>query len=1036
MEDGLPSQPVPRDLRLFTGGGEMGEQVRALDWSSTPIGRIEEWPPSLLTLVTICLRSSSPIAIFWDSQHWTLFYNDAYISVLGKEKHPGWLGRSAQECWKDIWPIIGPAIDEVFATGQPASSENLLLVMDRNLAQEETYFTFSFSAIPRENGSVAGIFCICTETTCQVIGQRRAQIASNLRPTTEARTVEDVYVRAAQVLEAHPQDVPFALLYKLNIQTGIASLASSAGLEGEKLLNPAQILLSDETACWPLKKVMDTNTIQVVTELGPRWGERTIQAGRKLPPQTALVLPVTGQGQAHPSTILVAGISSQQILDKDYWGFFELLVSHLARALVSANFHEEDLHRAASLAEFNRSKTVFFRNVSHEFRAPLTLILGPLEDLLATDTLPPTLHSQVEGILRNGVRLLKQVNTLLDFSLIEAGRIEAVFVPTDLAALTTDLASVFRSLIEKVGLQLRIDCPPLSEPVYVDREMWEKIVLNLLSNALKFTFAGEISVSLNQEGKQVGLVVRDSGIGIAPEDVSRLIAHFHPALEGRERTNERPGIGLALVQELVHLHGGTIRVESQLGKGTAMIIHLPLGTAHLPTDHIYARQTLDTKARGTVPFVEEAGRFLSESVPGDSRVVSGMRRDATGEQASVESVGRAKEKAGRILLAEDNADLRQYVTDILSERYQVVTVFDGGAALAEAKAHPPDLVLADVMMPGLDGIELLRSLQANSRLRAIPVVLLSDRVGEESTIEDLQVGADDYLIKPFSAREVLARVAAQIAMTRLHQEIQRETEAIEQRVVERTAELACANAALLRQVDERVSTEEQLRQLSRRVLEVQEAERRRIARELHDEVGQALTGVKMLLDQAGERAEERTRLEEARNAIDEVLDQVRELSLELRPAMLDTLGLVPAVLWHLKRFTKQTGIEVKFRQINRIQRYAPEFETVVYRLLQEALTNIARHAGVHHASVQLQLKRSALTLRIEDQGRGFEVKAELLSGTSTGLAGMRERVALLEGTLDIQSSPGTGTILVATLPLRRNSGGGHSRMPRKSKRDH
>src|SRR5262249_16832676 len=251
--------------------------------------------------------------------------------------------------------------------------------------------------------------------------------------------------------------------------------------------------------------------------------------------EAALILPIAAPGQAHPTGLLVAGLSPRRVVDVDYRSFFDLVAGHLATAIANARAYEEARKRAEALAEIDRANPAFFSNVSHEFRTPLTLMLGPLEDTLAEDSLPPGAQERLAVAHRNSLRLLKLVNTLLDFSRIEAGRIQAVYEPVDLAALTADLASVFRSTIERAGMSLIIDCPPLSRQTYVDREMWEKIVLNLISNAFKFTFEGQIEVSLKPAGESAELTVRDTGVGIAAKDLPQLFERFHRVADARGR---------------------------------------------------------------------------------------------------------------------------------------------------------------------------------------------------------------------------------------------------------------------------------------------------------------------------------------------------------------------------------------------------------------------------------------------------------------------------------------------------------------------
>ena len=444
---------------------------------------------------------------------------------------------------------------------------------------------------------------------------------------------------------------------------------------------------------------------------------------------------------------------------------------------------EQERQRAESLAELDRAKTLFFSNISHEFRTPLTLSLAPLQDALNDRTHPlDSVHRErLELVHRNSLRLLKLVNTLLDFSRIEAGRMEAIYEPTDLAMFTTELSSVFRSAFERAGLQLIVDCPPLPEPVFVDREMWEKIILNLLSNAFKFTFEGAITVRLRSaDGNQAILQIQDTGTGIAPEHLPHLFERFYQVRGTQARTHEGSGIGLALVHELVRLHGGTIEVSSILGEGTCFTVSLPFGAEHLPNDRLHLEgdriqptRTLASTAMGAAAYVEETERWLPTL---DSPPPPLLRENLVQVSLNKEDLGGASEPkadptSSRVLVVDDHADMREYLIRILSEQVQVEAVADGVTALAAAREQVPDLILSDVMMPGLDGFELLEALRADPRTREIPIILLSARAGEEAIVVGLEAGADDYLIKPFSAQELVSRVTAHLQMAQLRGEV-------------------------------------------------------------------------------------------------------------------------------------------------------------------------------------------------------------------------------------------------------------------------
>jgi signal transduction histidine kinase/FixJ family two-component response regulator len=483
------------------------------------------------------------------------------------------------------------------------------------------------------------------------------------------------------------------------------------------------------------------------------------------------ITPIRSPGDIRPTAFLVAGVNPRRALDANYLSFLEVAAGHVGNAIATARAYEEERRRAEALAEIDRAKTTFFSNISHEFRTPLTLMLGPLEDALAEAAdLPPEQRGRIDLAHRNALRLLRLVNALLEFSRIEAGRVQATYRPTDLATLTAELASSFRSATDGAGLRLVIDSPPLAEPVYVDREMWETIVLNLVSNAFKFTFDGEIVVKLAQVDGRARLTVSDTGAGIPAAELPRIFERFHRVEGARGRSYEGSGIGLALVHELVRQHGGEIGVESAEGRGATFTVSLPLGRAHLAADRVGPEADATLAAVHAQPFVEEALRWLPDS------------SDGTGERPAGGMVSIVSGERRHVLLAEDNADLRGYIRRLLAEDgFVVETAADGEAALNAIRANKPDLLLSDVMMPRLDGLGVLAAVRGDRALRDLPVILLSARAGEEAKVEGLAAGADDYLTKPFSARVLLARVSVNIAMARVRREAADQVAATEAR---------------------------------------------------------------------------------------------------------------------------------------------------------------------------------------------------------------------------------------------------------------
>ncbi|MCM2485258.1 ATP-binding protein [Burkholderia glumae] len=751
---------------FLRGGGALGRLMRAHDWAATSLGVPDTWPQSLRSAVGICLGANFPIAIYWGPDL-VLLYNDAWSPILGA-KHPWALGRPGMEVWPEIWAEIGPLFGQVLDTGIGVWQHDQLLPMRRHGYTEECYFNFTFSPIRGDTGAVEGIFNAVLETTSAVISKRRERILRELAETlADARNEQEVFSAAVDLLAGQRADLPFCLLYQSDDTRPVAQLRAAAGVEpGGPAAAEAIALDADDGAPWPLAAVFQTGRATPVNGLERRLAS-ALKAGPWPEPCTqALILPV--MTAAHPMTVdafLVAGASPRRALDDDYHSFLQRIAAHLAAALASARAYEQERRRADALAEIDRAKTAFFTNVSHEFRTPLTLMLGPIEELLAApDPVRPEASQALQVAHRNGLRLLRLVNSLLDFSRLEAGRLQARFVQTDLAKLTTDLASNFRSLMERANLSFTVDCEPISAPVAIDREMWEKIVLNLLSNAFKFTMEGGVSVALRQRDR-VELVVSDTGIGIAAQELPRVFERFHRIEGARGRSFEGSGIGLALVDELVRMHGGKVEVASELGKGTTFTVAIPFGRPNLPSLPGAAPDAESgAPARDAAQaFLEEAARWLPDEPQATlDGVAARPGPDALlPDRESAES----KRESTRILVADDNADMRAYVQRLLGEQYEVSCAVDGYDALRAAKRSRPDLILSDIMMPGLDGIGLLQTVRGDEELRDVPVILLSARAGEEARVHGLRAGADDYLVKPFSARELVVRVGALLKIT-------------------------------------------------------------------------------------------------------------------------------------------------------------------------------------------------------------------------------------------------------------------------------
>ena len=1130
--------------RIFPGDSEMAGRMRELDWSRTVFGSPDTWPENLRVTTGLCLESRYPIVLWWGPD-FNILYNDAYIPWLLKAKHPRALSRPGRECWSELWPMIGPMLEGVRQTGKATWSEELEMYFVRKLPREEVYMTFTYAPILAADGKkVDGIFSPCSEVTEKVVGGRRQETLRRLGAgSTEGRTPERVCQQYLAVLRENPKDIPFAAIYLLDDTGKTARMTGGILPQGEHRLPESVTIADSNSSFWPFASVFhdgrpkEVNIETTQGVVGKFWPD---------PVTRALVLPIPRTTPHRLAGVFVVGVGPRCVLDTAYRTFLDLAARHIGSALSDARAYEGERNRAEALAEIDRAKTVFFSNVSHEFRTPLTLILGPTQEALNTPE-RALRGSELELVYRNELLLLKLVNTLLDFSRIEAGRIEAVYEPTDIATFTAELASTFRSAMQRAGLDFEVDCRPVSELVFVDHDMWEKIVLNLISNAFKFTFQGKVSVSVKSTDGHVELQVSDTGTGIPEHELPHIFERFHRVASAHGRSHEGTGIGLALVQELAKIHGGVVSVESTERKGSSFIVTVPKGKDHIPHGRIGGPHTMVSSAVRAESYVEEALRWL----PGETTNVDNNPAETKSDPtASVISalVDVTKPRGSElIVLADDNADMRDYVGRLLSDQYRVVAVSNGAEALKIARESGADLILADVMMPMLDGFGLLRALRADPGTKLKPIILLSARAGEKSRVEGLRAGADDYVVKPFTAGELLARVEAHLKMARVRVQA---ADAERRRRVEVEAErnrlrdafahapspiavfrepahhIAFVNDAFLSLVDraregilgrsvrelfpeiegqgyfeildkvyetgeafggkeaevklnrlgkmdtiyvdftvlpmrnsdgeaegllfqandvtdkvlvrslleERVrertaelqNAQADLRSLNQQLLLAQEEERRRLALELHDGAGQWLVALKWKLGSLPQRLGESEGqmlegLNESLKLLDSLSQELRTVSHLLHPPLLEDAGLAAALQQYVEGLFDRSGLAVELQIDPALERLPREVEATVFRIVQEALTNVHRHANTKTSAVRISTASNGITIEIEDKGRGipgFNSIDDPNVKLGVGIQGMRERVRQLRGSFDVQST-GAGTKIKVILPGKR-----------------
>lgn len=775
--------------RAFAEGGPFGEVMAGTDWAATVLGPTATWPHRLVENLRIVLTSALPMALFWGPR-FLMLYNAGYAEIIGS-KHPRALGAPGGQLFPENWDdYTGPMFQSVVDSRQPLVIRDQLFVLNRHGFLEQAYFDVSFQPVFMDDGTVGGVLCFVSETTGRVLSQRRLRLLAALgAQASDLSGPTQVACEIAEVLADYPEDLPFAHLY-------LASGTGEPALTASTCRPPPP-----GAAAAPLPTAAVEGTDAVTLPAEPFLCGTATPCGAT--PAEAVALPLGDADRMRG--VLVAGLNPLLPLADGYQDFLGILARTVTAALSTALAHEEQRKRADALAELDQAKTMFFANVSHELRTPLTLFLGPVQDALAQRN-PPETRKRLQMAERNALRLLKLVNTLLDVTRAEAGAMEGHFEPIDFSATTAELTGMFRSIFDTAGLSLDVDCPPLPRPARVDREMYEKIVFNLLSNALKFTPSGGVRVATSAAGDCARLTVTDTGIGVPEDELPRLFDRFHQVHGARARSHEGSGIGLALVKDLVQQHGGTIRARSRSGKGTTFTVEIPFVTEPAPRpkasdstrragaaarspqaaayaleahgwtdiDEAAAPDPADTPT-GKTSTNRTNGAAEATEVAGRNRTNRRNRRTGATAAAAAGAAGGGNGRRPRLLVADDNRDMRAYLYDLLHHEYDVRIVSDGRKALAAAAEGAYDLILTDAMMPGMDGFALVRALRADPRTSHLPVVMLTARVGEEAAVEGIEAGADDYLAKPFSSRQLLARLRANMELSRLRDRILSET---------------------------------------------------------------------------------------------------------------------------------------------------------------------------------------------------------------------------------------------------------------------
>lgn len=951
---------------LSDGGGEMGGRIRRYDWTRTSLGPIEGWSHAFRTALRLCMASRLPAGIYWGPEH-IFLYNDAHRANLG-HKHPDALGQAAAAVWPEVFATIEPLIDRCFRRGETCGADELPLLLSRAGFLQEVYFSFSYEPLINEHAEIEAVYAVIVNASKRVIADRRLRTLQVLGSSERhCKSPAEALALAAQVISQNAYDIPFASLYLWNDNHSEAGLCGVSNLVASGPVSPATISpvvpgVLAELASLSTGNGVEIREVESCLDLSNNGGWRTC-------PVKIAMLPLSPSAAGAPVGFAIIGLNPHAPIDSEYLDFLRMLAGEIAESVAVAYVSQREAVRSKALAVLDEAQTTFFGNVSHELRTPLTLMLGPLEETLegSTDPLSEAQRGALTMVRRNGLQLLKLVNEVLDFARDQSNRLQELFEPVNLAATTTQLASSFEWSARRKGIAFRVECEDLLQPVYIDPEAWRRVVLNLLSNAFKYTLQGEVRLVLRKR-EHIELIVSDSGVGIPPRELQRIFERYHRVEGTRGGARDGSGIGLALVKEFAEKHGGTVTVHSRFGEGSTFTVSIPAVLAYPKESHV--QEIVGTSVAVATPLPTERSRPQG----GHSLVLANTRQARnTGSQRSFSFAGAPDKR--RLLLVDDNLDMHEYLGEVLREHFEVETAVDGREALASAASAMPDVVVADVMMPNLDGLALLRELRCNERTRAIPVILLSARAGEESRIQGLEHGADDYLAKPFSTRELIARANSAIHLAQLR--------------------------AQVAQQDERV----------------------RIARDLHDTLLQSVQGTSFLLD-AGlqklstDHGAALGLFRDAKAAVTRAIAEGREVLSLLRSSESGRNDLVEGLQRLGRELLGETRVRFSVEIVGHHRELQPRVWSEVYAICRQAIANVARHANAHSSVLRLSYLND-FEVVIRDDGKGMSA-VRVLRGRKGhfGLQGMRERAASLGAQLLFESSLGEGTSVILIVPGR------------------
>ncbi|HET9652682.1 MAG TPA: ATP-binding protein [Usitatibacter sp.] len=690
----LPFREAPD---FFAGGGEMGERMRELQWSRTPLGSPAEWPEPLRHAVRLMLSAGQPMSLWWGDAH-THLYNDACRALFGAG-HPSALGMDARIVWSEWWSELGPRAEAALRRHEGSSTPPLPFIVERHGHALEAHYMMTCNAVRGEDGRSGGALWTFADVTASALRDREMGCLDALtRALRDGHDLRRTCEKACEALAADAVDLPFTALYVVDAAGREARLAARSGVMAGSEAVPEAIMLG-EASPWPLREALAAQAPQRVSLVHPRFGRLACGPWDRAP-REAVVVPVA-RVQGGARVLLVAALNPYRTFDVPFERFVALVAERIAQAL-------ERLRMAPSealqeLQELDRRRSEFLATLAHELRNPLAPLLNGLEVMrLASDDADKM--EKARGMMQRQLgQMVRLVDDLLDVSRVSRGKMELRPADIEIAAALRTAVEASQPLMGERGHSLVAHVPPERIIVHGDAARLSQVFSNLLNNAAKYTEpGGRIELDALYEEGQVVVRVRDNGIGIPPEMQSRVFEIFTQVDRSLERAQGGLGIGLSIARRLVEMHGGTIQVRSDgHGKGSEFTVRLP------------ARVERPVQA----PRQE------------DRRMPSGPCR--------------------RILVADDNpdsAETLQIMLEVMGNEVRVA--HDGEEAVKLAEAFQPDAILLDIGMPKLNGYD------ACSQIRARPggadplIVALTGWSQEEDKLRSKEAGFDRHLVKP------------------------------------------------------------------------------------------------------------------------------------------------------------------------------------------------------------------------------------------------------------------------------------------------